>query len=178
MSSAFITSKSISLATADEISNLAINAAQIQNFNPISITILDSSGAAILTKRMDNCPSNLYPSVSHAKAHTCIAVVNSSRFYANKHLQAKNKDEHVGPDLFTKVLNQVTISGGKMAAFQGGVLIKCKESGQVVGSVGISGATGDEDEYCALYGIHNCSMGKEGLLETVPEHHSCTTLKE
>ena len=61
-----------------------------------------------------------------------------------------------------------------MAAFQGGVLVCEKESGEIVGAVGVSGAAGDEDEYCALYAVQNCEMGN--LLDTSPSEHSCKTL--
>lgn len=50
----------------------------------------------------------------------------------------------------SRVLNQISTAEGKMAAFQGGILVREKATGEIVGSVGISGAAGDEDEYCAL----------------------------
>lgn len=53
--------------------------------------------------------------------------------------------------------------------------MKEAETGVVVGSVGVSGAAGDEDEYCALEGVKNCSLSSE--LITMPEEHSCKTLK-
>ena len=65
---------------------------------------------------------------------------------------------------------------GKMAAFQGGILVREKSTGEIVGSVGVSGAAGDEDEYCALYGVHNCEMGLASLLVTEPPEHSCKTV--
>ena len=49
------------------------------------------------------------------------------------------------------MMNMVAIMDGGMANFPGGVLIKCKESNSVLGSVGVSGATGDQDEFLALY---------------------------
>ena len=73
-------------------------------------------------------------------------------------------------DVFCGVLNQVAISGGNMACFQGGVLIK-DTSGEIVGSVGVSGAAGDEDEFTALTGIRGCSIGES--LMTEPLEHSC-----
>ena len=76
----------------------------------------------------------------------------------------------------TRILNQIKIVDGKMAAFQGGVLVREKESGDIVGAVGISGARGDEDEYCALYAVQNCEMAN--LLVTSPPKHSCNTLSE
>ena len=69
--------------------------------------------------------------------------------------------------------SMVDITGGKMAPFPGGVLIK-SPAGQVIGAVGVSGAAGDEDEYCALRGV--VEAGYE--VKTVPEKHSCSTVKD
>ena len=66
----------------------------------------------------------------------------------------------------------VVISGGKMAPFPGGVVIKnanCK----IIGAVGVSGASGDEDEYCAIRGVVNSNLS----VKTYPENHLCTTIK-
>lgn len=46
--------------------------------------------------------------------------------------------------------------------------------GYIVGSVGVSGATSDEDEFLGLEGVK--SLHNESLL-TVPAAHCCTTLK-
>ena len=46
-----------------------------------------------------------------------------------------------------------TISEGKYAPVPGGVLIKT-ESGLVIGAVGVTGDTSDNDELCAILGIH------------------------
>ena len=54
--SAFISTKSLSLAVADEIASLAINACKIHGFKPISVVVMDPAGHEIVTKRMDGCP--------------------------------------------------------------------------------------------------------------------------
>ena len=68
--------------------------------------------------------------------------------------------------------SMVSITGGNMAPFPGGVLMKSK--GSVLGAVGVSGASGDEDEYCALRGIIESGYG----IETQPQKHSCKTVKD
>ena len=45
----------------------------------------------------------------------------------------------------------INLADGKFVAVPGGVLIA--KDGQVVGAVGISGASSDEDEACAIAGI-------------------------
>jgi len=91
-----------------------------------------------------------------------------------KYLSGKNC-EPVAPDVFARVLNQISIMDGKMAAFQGGVLIRESGNGEVVGSIGVSGAAGDEDEYCALRAVKECSIGDS--LITEPSDHSCNTVR-
>lgn len=76
------------------------------------------------------------------------------------------------------MLNQISILDGKVAAFQGGIVVREQSSGEIVGAVGVSGAAGDEDEYCALYGVQNCELGASNLLVTEPAEHSCKTLVE
>jgi uncharacterized protein GlcG (DUF336 family) len=44
------------------------------------------------------------------------------------------------------------LSGGRMVPVPGGVIIR-SASGEVLGSVGISGETSDNDEICAVHGI-------------------------
>ena len=66
----------------------------------------------------------------------------------------------------------VAITGGKMAPFPGGVVVKNGE-GKIIGAIGVSGASGDEDEYSALRGVVNSKLN----LVTVPANHSCTTIK-
>jgi len=44
------------------------------------------------------------------------------------------------------------LSGGKMVPVPGGVLIR-STSGEIIGSIGISGDTSDNDETCAVFGI-------------------------
>jgi len=66
----------------------------------------------------------------------------------------------------------VAITGGKMAPFPGGVVVK-DAKGEIIGAVGVSGASGDEDEYSAIRGVVNLKKN----LFTVPENHSCMTIK-
>ena len=113
----------------------------------------------------------LYPKIAFAKAQTCVALKASSRAYGANHVGSS--EVPAVPALFSKALNMVNISGGQLAAFPGGVLVRSKNCGSIVGSVGVSGALGDEDEYCALSAIKDCSIGDE--LQTEPEEHSCKT---
>ena len=61
-----------------------------------------------------------------------------------------------------------------MAPFPGGVLIKAAD-GSILGAVGVSGATGDEDEYCAIRGVIESEF--RGV-NTVPKEANCATNKD
>jgi hypothetical protein len=68
--------------------------------------------------------------------------------------------------------SMINITGGKMAAFPGGILLRNRDN-DVVGAIGVSGASGDEDEYACLK-----SVWESGLpLITQPKEHSCTTIR-
>ena len=46
---------------------------------------------------------------------------------------------------------------GKFLPQQGGVLIRSSD-GSILGAVGISGASGDQDEECAIWGIERAGL--------------------
>jgi len=77
-------------------------------------------------------------------------------------------------DKFSQMLSMVNITGGKMAPFAGGIIIRARieDGGHIIGGVGVSGATGDEDEYCALQGVLASGIS----CVTEPNTHSCMTL--
>ena len=121
-----------------------------------------------MTKRMDGCASKCIPDFSYAKAFTCVGTKNSSRMFRDKYTADNN------PGKYCQMTSMVNITGGKMAPFPGGVLMKGKD-GMTLGAVGVSGAAGDEDEYCALRGIIEARY--EGI-QTLPEKPSCKTVKD
>ena len=53
---------------------------------------------------------------------------------------------------------QATISKGRLAAFPGGVLVTTT-AGAIVGAIGVSGASADEDELCAVLAVHRTGRG-------------------
>lgn len=166
-----LTRKTLSLQLADQIASAAIRAAEDEAFAPIAVCVMDPSGHSIVTKRMDGCPAMAYPKISEAKANICVATKSSSRAYGDKYLKnASDPQEPARPDVFARVLNQIGILGGKAAAFPGGVLVRDGADGSIVGSVGVSGAAGAQDEYCAIMGVRGC--GLSGELVTEPAEHS------
>jgi uncharacterized protein GlcG (DUF336 family) len=167
-SSSFVRFKTLSLKVADEIASITISTAQKHAFAPIAVCVMDSTGYPIVTKRMDACPPKVYPKMAEQKANTCVTLQISTRAYGNKYLSPT-----ATPDQFMRLGSQLMSQQGNIISFPGGILLKCAEEGTILGSVGVSGAAGDEDEFCALQGVHESSIAKEVLTE--PLEHSCTT---
>jgi uncharacterized protein GlcG (DUF336 family) len=49
------------------------------------------------------------------------------------------------------------MSGGRMVPVPGGVLIR-SDKGDILGSVGISGDTSENDEICAVHGVRSVGL--------------------
>ena len=153
---------------ADKIASGVVTCIKRNSFAPITVNVIDQSGDVLVTKRMDGCSSKAIPEFSYAKAFTCVGMKISSRQFRDKYTADKD------PSKYCQMTSMVSISGGKMAPFPGGVLMK-GAGGKTIGAVGVSGAAGDEDEYCALRGIIEARY--EGI-QTVPEKPSCKTVKD
>ena len=153
--------------TADKIASSVIGCCQRNGFAPITVNVIDQSGIVVVSKRMDGCAPIGIPEFSFAKAYTCIVTKNASRAFRDKYT-ADGK-----PGKFCQMTSMVNITGGKMAPFPGGIVLKSAD-GAVIGAVGVSGASGDEDEYCALRGAIESNSG----FVTVPEGPTCTTIKD
>jgi uncharacterized protein GlcG (DUF336 family) len=167
---ALLTSKTISLEAAIEIAKVAVETAKKHEFNPITVVVLDASGNTVVSHRMDGCPALCFPKYAHAKASTAIGMGMSSRTFRAKYVPPGSTV--ASPEKFGQMISMTGISGGNIAPFPGGVLIKLKSTGEVIGAVGVSGATGDEDEFCAIMGC-----GCLDFVETEPKQHSCSTVK-
>ena len=116
-----------------------------------------------------------YSKLAFAKANTCVAVQMSSRAFGNKYLKGVDGISPAASDVYVRGLNQIVSVESGLAAFPGGVLIRDKED-SIVGGLGVSGAAGDEDEYCALVAVRKCSAADELVSE--PAEHVCKTLLE
>jgi len=151
-SDSVVKTTAISLHTANNIANAAIYTAKQKKFNPITVTVVDPAGEIITMQRMDHCSSGAYPKYSFAKAFTAVSHNISSRAFRDKYIAPATSTDCPDYRKLAQLLNMVSINEGKLATFPGGIVLRSKEDGSVIGAVGVSGASGDEDEYCALEG--------------------------
>ena len=136
---------SILLESADLIADKALQKGRELKFAPLTVVVLDAGGQTKVLKREDNA-SLLRPEIALGKAWGVLGMGFGGRELARRAEQM--------PVFFT-ALN--AMSGGRMVPLAGGVLIRNGE-GQVIGSVGISGDTSDNDEICAVYGIEAAGL--------------------
>jgi uncharacterized protein GlcG (DUF336 family) len=132
--------QSLTLAQASTIVDVAIKTARDQKFQPLSVAVLDPGGHLVAFKREDKS-GILRFDVAYGKAWGALGMGFGSRTLAERAAAT--------PQFFTML---AAASGGRMVTNPGGVLIRDAD-GDIIGAVGISGDTGDNDEICAIAGV-------------------------
>jgi uncharacterized protein GlcG (DUF336 family) len=130
----------LDLIHAASIVESALRHARAKGLKPITVAVLDSSGALIALKREDGA-SFLRPQIAHAKAWGAIGMGVGSRALSQR---------AASHPAFTTAL--AALFDGKVVPVPGGVLVRSSNNA-VVGAVGISGDLADHDEACAIVAI-------------------------
>ncbi|WP_317928461.1 heme-binding protein [Halioxenophilus sp. WMMB6] len=136
---------SLSLNQAEQILNAALSRARQLDTQPVAVMVLDAGGHPVAMRREDGA-SFYRTDIAKAKAHGAIGMGMDTRTIADK--AQKNP-------IFFGSLSQV--DGVNLALSAGGVLIRTTE-GEIIGSVGVSGDTPDNDEAVALAGIEAAQL--------------------
>jgi len=134
----------LTLEKASIIVDQALVKARELKIRPLCVAVLDDGGHLKALKRDDGA-SILRPTIAISKAWGAIGMGESTR-----HLGERLKDRPA----FLGALSDM--SGGKVVPVAGGVLIVNGET--IVGAVGASGGTSDEDEACAVAGIQAAGL--------------------
>ena len=137
--------QSLTLAQASTIVDVAIKTARDKKFAPLSVAVLDPGGHLVAFKREDKS-GILRFDIAFGKAWGALGMGFGSRTLAER---AANT-----PQFFTML---AAASGGRMVTNPGGVLIRDAD-GDIIGAVGISGDTADNDETCAIAGIEAAGL--------------------
>jgi uncharacterized protein GlcG (DUF336 family) len=130
----------LKLSQANAIIDAALAEGRKNNFSKLAVAVLDPGGHVIAFKREDGA-SFLRFELAYGKAWGALGMGFGTRELAER---ATKQPAFIG------ALSAVT--EGRMVPSPGGVLITGAD-GEVIGAVGISGDTGDNDEVCALAGI-------------------------
>jgi len=130
----------MTLEEANRIIAEAFNEARKLGLKPLTAAVLDAGGQLVALQREDQA-SNLRPMIAVAKAAGALDLGVSSR---------KIGEMAAERPTFVAALGHLAPKGLVPAA--GGVLVH-RGDGCVIGAVGITGDTSDNDEHCALAGL-------------------------
>lgn len=130
----------ITLDQANQIVAAAFAKGAELGLKPLSVAVLDPGGHLIAFQRQDRS-STLRPQIAMGKAGGALALGVSSRAIGDMAAERPSFIASLGP---------IAPLGVVPAA--GGVIVRDAD-GHVLGAVGITGDTSDNDEACALAGI-------------------------
>ena len=136
----------LTLDQASTIVDQALAKGRELGLQPLTVVVLDAGGQLKAMKREDRS-SLLRPEIAMGKAWGTLGMGFGGREFARRMAS--------GGGGFLQAL--AVASGGRIVPVPGGVLIR-DGAGEVIGAVGISGDTSDNDEACAVAGIRAASL--------------------
>jgi uncharacterized protein GlcG (DUF336 family) len=135
----------LTLDQANTIIAAALKRSQEAGYKPMAVAVLDESGNVKSMQRQDGA-SMFRVDIATGKAWASVAMGAASRVLTQR---AKDLPAFFGALAST--------GKGKFIPQTGAVLIK-DEHGTVVGAVGASGGTGDEDEEICIAGVKGAGL--------------------
>ena len=138
----------LTLDVAQEIIAIALEQRRARGMKPLTIAVLDAGGHLIALAREDGT-STLRPEIAQGKANGAIAMGLGSRALFKRALEQP---------FFIQAMNE--LAGGSLVPVPGGVLIR--DDTGIIGAVGITGDTSDNDEACAITAIKAAGLRADG----------------
>lgn len=129
----------LTLESAQKILEITLAKGRELNLKPLTVSVLDAAGKLKTMAREDGA-STLRPDMAHGKAYGAISLGLGSRAIFRRAQEQP---------FFVQSVN--ALAGGALVPVPGGVLIR--HQGEIIGAVGVTGDTSDNDEICAVYGI-------------------------
>ncbi len=135
----------LTLDVARKILDVALAKGVEKKLKPLVVAVLDARGCIKALAAQDGT-SLLRSEIAHGKAYGALAMGMGSRaLFQRAQEQA----------YFVSAVN--TMAQGALVPVPGGVLIQ-DGSGALLGAVGVSGDTSDNDEICAVAGIEAAGL--------------------
>lgn len=135
----------LSLTQAQSIIAAALAEARKRSMKPMVVAVLDARGVYKALAAEDGT-SLKRAEIAHGKAHGALALGMGSRAIAKRAVEQP-----------TFVAAVTHVAGGALVPVAGGVLIR-DVLGSLLGAVGVSGDTSDNDEIAALAGIEAAGL--------------------
>jgi len=139
---------SLTLQQASTIVDKAIEKAREMNIPALGVIVLDAAGHTVAYKREDGA-TMFREDIARGKAWGAVAMGCSSRALA--------KRAQSNPNF---MITLAATAQGRFLPQMGGVLIR-DAAGTILGAAGASGASGDQDEACCVYGIEQAGLKAE-----------------
>ena len=136
----------ISLEAANRIIAQALQVARDLKLSPITICVLDRGGHLVSAQRQDES-AILRFEIAFGKAWASLGVGHSSRFL-------QDKLAHQRPHFVDAM---AAASAGRFIPVAGGVLVR-QADGTLLGAVGVTGDSADNDERIAVAAIEHCGF--------------------
>lgn len=138
----------LTLELASRIVDTALLRAAQLGLKPVTIAVLDAGGHLVAFKRQDSS-GILRPEIAQGKAWGALGMGLGSRALAQR--------AEIAPAFFVSL---ASASHGRLFPVPGGVLIR-GSSHEVLGAVGVSGDSPDNDEACAVRGIEDAGLSAD-----------------
>ena len=138
----------LTLAQASIIVDKALEHGRTAKFKPLAVAVLDAGGHLLAFKREDGA-SILRPQIAQGKAWGTLGMGFGGREFARR--------VQTGA-VFLNAL--MVASEGRVVPAPGGVLIRAADH-SIIGAVGISGDTSENDEACAVAGIKSVGLAPD-----------------
>lgn len=126
----------------------ALAHAQELDLKPMTVVVIDAGGHVVAAERQDGA-SNKRFEIAFGKAHGAVSLGMGSRALMERAEQQ--------PYFIAAVTSAV---GGSLVPVPGGVLVRDPD-GALVGAVGVTGDTSDNDEAAAVAGIEGAGLTAE-----------------
>lgn len=135
-----LTMTEINLNTAQKIISFALEKGRSMKLKPLSLVVLDSGGHVKAFAREDGASPGRF-AIAHGKAFGTIMLGMAGT------AQMARADEQA---YFMTAVNG--LFGGQVVPVPGGIAV-LGEAGQIIGAVGVTGDTSDNDAVAGLAGI-------------------------
>ena len=135
----------LTLAQASKIVDEALSVARQAKMQPMTVVVLDAGGHVVCCKKEDQSGIMRFE-VAFGKAWGSLGMGRPSRMFEQMAAQRPH---------FVNSL--ASASQGRLVPVGGGVLILNSEK-RVIGAVGVTGDTSDNDELCAIRAIRSVGL--------------------
>ncbi|ASM72716.1 MULTISPECIES: GlcG/HbpS family heme-binding protein [Roseobacteraceae] len=136
---------SVTLSQARKIIRHALTKGREMELKPLSVVVVDAGGHVVAFERSDGAPPGRF-AIAHGKAYGTVMLGMGG----TKQMQRAEDQAY-----FMAAVNGVF--GGQVVPVPGGVLLRNK-TGKVVGAVGVTGDTSDNDAAVAMAGIEAAAL--------------------